>query len=305
MWIIANIVINIRYLYSAEGRGNGWNSEMVPVVSVETYVNSPVNYSEVVLGDDEVYRVTNTTLTNINGRPENVAMLNDYYGATWWYSIINADTQMGVNNLLQKFMGWRSFGFDNNPMYETFAGVKYYFSRRTEETNSNYDLLEQIEFNNEVWNVYENPNYFGMAYKRNKVKSDELWEAKESYEKFYEKIYELYVNGQEKIAVDYQRSRDKFVLNVTSDETEEVVILVPYHKNWKAYVDGSEVEIQKADMMYMSIIPGAGEHEIVLEYQAKEFRVGVMLAIFSMIVIIGGRFNLNGRRCEDDIKDIN
>jgi hypothetical protein len=79
---------------------------MIEFGKVKNYVDSPVNYSEIISGDKGVYRISNASLTNVNGRPENVAMLNNYNGTTWWFSIINyhilMEVKMGIKCWLNK-----------------------------------------------------------------------------------------------------------------------------------------------------------------------------------------------------------
>lgn len=284
--VLLNIIANILILYSDKIHGYGWKAEMISYQQVKSYVDSPVNYSKVLAKDNELYRIANTTLTNINGRPENVAMLNDYLGVTWWYSIINSDTQNYVNELLQYDIGWRSFGLGNNSTYETFSGVKYYLSRKSEAMKNDYVCMEEIEFNGELWNLYENPNYFGLAYKRDVDESNIMWETKVSYESYYKKIYNEFVSKQNEIQVIYDRGRDRFSCFIDTESKEEVVFLVPYHRNWKAYVDGIEVKPQKTDIAYISVIPGEGEHEILLKYESVENRVGWLICLLCLFTFM-------------------
>lgn len=97
--VLINIIFNIWLLYSDDLDGE-W--KMIAYDDVKKYIDSPENYSNVVSADEDLYRISTTSLTNINGRPENVAMINDYYGVTWWFSIINRYPQLYVDTLLQK-----------------------------------------------------------------------------------------------------------------------------------------------------------------------------------------------------------
>jgi hypothetical protein len=45
-----------------------------------------------------IYRISNDLLTGVNDRPQNIAMLNDYYGLTYWFSIVNQSTQDYVDD---------------------------------------------------------------------------------------------------------------------------------------------------------------------------------------------------------------
>lgn len=280
VFVTANIIVNIWLLYSFSAN---WKSEMIAYETVEEYIDSPLNNSTIVSNDESLFRISNDSLTNINGRPENVAMINDYYGTTWWFSIINADTQSFADMVAGEKLNWRSYGLYNNLIYEAFAGVKYYFSSGEVSVDEEYLLADAVEFNGSTWNVYENPYYFGMAYVRDSQGADTILSESESYEDYYEKLYDLYINEHETVDVTYSESKSTFTCTVNVDDNDEVIFLIPYNKNWKAYVDGEKAEIEKTDIMYISVSLEEGEHIIVLKYESIEMKVGLFLLLLSII----------------------
>ncbi|MCC8137156.1 MAG: YfhO family protein [Clostridiales bacterium] len=279
-----NIIVNLWLLYSGRSYSSNWKSEMIACEAAENYTSSPVNCSDIITEDDSLFRISNDSLTNINGRPETVAMINDYYGTTWWFSIINSNTQAYADMVAQKSLNWRSYGFYNNLIYEAFAGVKYYLSNNTETVSDEYVFLEEIEFNGDTWSVYENPYYFGMAYTRNEKEAEAIFREEETYEDYYRELYALYIDGQENIDVSYSRSENTFSCTVASEEDDELVLFIPYSKNWKAYVDDKEVETEKTDMMYISVSLEEGEHSIVLKYDPTEMKIGFLLFLLGIVL---------------------
>lgn len=158
-----NIIANMLFLNSEYGLN--WSSEFLTYDEVEKYIDSPVCYSDVLADDKGLYRISNDSLTGINGRPENVAMINDYCGLTFWFSLVNGNTQEMIDQLATKnWYNWRSYGLNNSPEYETMAGVKYYFQKDGEAIPLGYEKVEEVSFYGDRWKVYENTNALPLAY---------------------------------------------------------------------------------------------------------------------------------------------
>lgn len=274
-----NLIIGMWSLYTSVN--TNWQWDFISYEDSYRYIDSPVNYSEVIRADKDVYRIANSSLTNINGRPENIAMLNDYYGLTYWFSVVNQYTMQYANTLNEDNKSWRSYGFNNNSVYESFAGVKYYMTNNPQNMDDAYVLAEKLVFNDENWYLYENTRYFGMAYLRNYDDSMDAWNNRSDYEQYYSFLAESgygYVNG-----VNYDNIRNEFRCYAeASDGENELVVLLPYNGNWKAWVDGEKVNIGRADLSYLSIPLEEGNHEIVIRYTSYAVAVGIVLMIIGI-----------------------
>ena len=55
-------------------------------------------------------------------------------------------------------------------------------------------------------------------------------------------------------------------------------IAIPYQKGWKAWVNGKETKIVKANGMYMAIPLKAGGNGIILHYTIPGLKEGVMVS---------------------------
>lgn len=67
-------------------------------------------------------------------------------------------------------------------------------------------------------------------------------------------------------------------------QTEKDAIMVfgeMYYPDWKAYIDGKEVKIYKANNSFRAIEVPAGNHTIEMKYQSDEFRIGGIISIIS------------------------
>ena len=68
---------------------------------------------------------------------------------------------------------------------------------------------------------------------------------------------------------------------------EKVLCLtVPYENGWKAYVDGVETEILRANYAFMGLKLKAGHHEIVFQYTMPGIRLGALLFVLSLALLI-------------------
>lgn len=78
--------------------------------------------------------------------------------------------------------------------------------------------------------------------------------------------------------------------NITLKEKKILCFSIPYSTGWKAYVDGSETKIHRANGMYMAVFLEPGYHEIRLSYYTPGLKFGIIISavgITVMAVMIG------------------
>lgn len=61
---------------------------------------------------------------------------------------------------------------------------------------------------------------------------------------------------------------------------------IPYNSGWKAYVDGSEVQIQRANAGFMAVYLEEGNHHIELEYKPLWFYLGVICTAIGLMISV-------------------
>jgi hypothetical protein len=59
-----------------------------------------------------------------------------------------------------------------------------------------------------------------------------------------------------------------------------------YDKGWKAYIDGKEAEIIRANYILRGLMIPAGQHDIEFRFEPKSFGIGQTLATISSIIIL-------------------
>jgi hypothetical protein len=80
---------------------------------------------------------------------------------------------------------------------------------------------------------------------------------------------------------------------------------VYYKPCWKAYIDGQEVPILKADYLFRSILVPKGTHKIEFRYESKAFEQGktvsLALNIFIVIAVVGlGGLTIAGKKKSEE-----
>ena len=76
---------------------------------------------------------------------------------------------------------------------------------------------------------------------------------------------------------------------VSGDITAEdgwLFLSIPYSSEWKAYVDGEEAPIIKANVGFMAVRLDAGEHHVELVYRPLSFTIGVICTIVGFMAIL-------------------
>ena len=74
-------------------------------------------------------------------------------------------------------------------------------------------------------------------------------------------------------------------LTVTSDKVLSVNML--YNKGWKAYIDGAEAPVYKANGLFLGVPVSAGSHKRKLEFTPPYLKEGCIISAVSVVCLIG------------------
>lgn len=111
---------------------------------------------------------------------------------------------------------------------------------------------------------------------------------------------ENYVKLQECRSTDVQIHGNYVQGSVVTGTDRMLCIAIPYQKGWKAWVNGKETKIVKANGMYMAIPLKAGGNGILLHYTIPGLKEGAMVSgitVLSLGVLGGIRICQKKRRC--------
>jgi hypothetical protein len=81
---------------------------------------------------------------------------------------------------------------------------------------------------------------------------------------------------------------NKLVLEVNTPEAVFLFMSEAYYPGWKAYVDGSEEAILRANYLFRAIPVGPGSHRIEVVYEPLSFKVGLTVSLLTIFLLIAG-----------------
>lgn len=94
-----------------------------------------------------------------------------------------------------------------------------------------------------------------------------------------------YINSQDKFTINsYEDSKIKGEINSSSDKI--LFLSIPYDKGWKARRNGNYVQLKKGNIGFMYIDIKEGSNVIELEYTPPFLLEGLIISLFSLIVLL-------------------
>jgi uncharacterized membrane protein YfhO len=73
---------------------------------------------------------------------------------------------------------------------------------------------------------------------------------------------------------------------ISADQDKILVLSIPYQNGWTAYVDGEEMELTRANYMYMALPITAGEHTIELTFAIPGVKYALVITPVSVVLLI-------------------
>lgn len=91
--------------------------------------------------------------------------------------------------------------------------------------------------------------------------------------------------------VNFHEYKDSFSTNeITGDislkENKLLMLTIPYSEGWKAYVDGKEVEILRANTAFSGIMLSKGNHKVRLKYDTPWLKLGISVSIVGVGIFV-------------------
>ncbi len=287
--VCLNVIANILFVYS--GRGLNLANEFIAASDVSKYITTPATNSIAITNDNSLYRIDHDLYTDINGRPDNIAMLNGYNGLSYWFSIVNYNSQKYIDWTSGKNLSWRSFGLGTNAYTSALAGVKYYLSKDS-KVSEFYTLIERVKLGNETWNVYENSLYKGLVYECKKAYSYDP-AAYKSFEDYNKQLYaKTNAANISNINYDSNTSELTFTSNIAEDKSK-IIIAIPYNHSWNVKIDGENATTSPFNGMTIIEI-SAGSHLVQISYIPLARNIGIAVSLISIALLLS---TVYARRC--------
>jgi hypothetical protein len=99
-----------------------------------------------------------------------------------------------------------------------------------------------------------------------------------------------------------EKGPNRYALRAETGENAILFVSNPYLPYWKAFLDGKEVELLRADYALQAVALPPGEHEVSLEYRSAPYEKAraVTLAAVAFLVIGGSFARLRGARSKGE-----
>jgi hypothetical protein len=81
-------------------------------------------------------------------------------------------------------------------------------------------------------------------------------------------------------------SNHRIIFDYESEAPAIITISQTYYKNWRAFIDGKEYPILRANYAFQAIPVPAGKHKAVIEYYDKSFIYGLLCSYIGFIVVL-------------------
>ena len=92
---------------------------------------------------------------------------------------------------------------------------------------------------------------------------------------------------QLKATAKIQRYENKRVTIATSADNEGILVLADsYYPGWKAFVDGREEVIRRANLFFRAIPLPAGNHTVEFRYEPRSFTVGLAISVATLVALV-------------------
>ncbi len=200
------------------------------------------------------------------------------------------DTDLKTNNYRQRLIN--------------LLGIKYVLHKNdllTEKIEPDYITFPQksyeLVWQKKPWQIYENKNVFDRFY----LASD--FKVVKEKEKRIAKIYDENIDLRKTLILEekpniklgeitdsnikllvYEPNRVEF--EITTDENALFFISDNYFPGWRAFIDGKEVKIYKANYSFRAVPILKGEHKLVMNYYPYSFDVGIKVSLVALILFL-------------------
>lgn len=179
-------------------------------------------------------------------------------------------------------------------LHKIAPGTKYLLADNKTFPENIYKLIWQ----GGVWQIYENKEALPRFYLTGNyvVEQDKQEIANSIFNKNLDLrktlILEEKVNNfnfkEDKNAktslVNY--SPNKIVVKTESSEDNLLFLSDSFYPGWKAYIDGKEAKIYRADYAFRAVPVEKGSHEVVFNYYPKLFDLGIKISLITFFSII-------------------
>jgi hypothetical protein len=112
------------------------------------------------------------------------------------------------------------------------------------------------------------------------LEEEPRWPSQEPSQSF-EKVPQL-----EKVEL-ISESNNRLQLHVEARKSTILVLSDTYFPGWKAYVDGKETKVYRADYTFRAVPLSSGTHKVEFVYDPLSFKLGALITLFAAVGCLG------------------
>jgi hypothetical protein len=86
--------------------------------------------------------------------------------------------------------------------------------------------------------------------------------------------------------IDFVQDHGRARIRVDAIAADRLVVRETWDPGWQAFLDGKSVEIRAESGVFLSIQIPSGQHELILEYDPSEVRLGLAISTCSLLFLI-------------------
>ena len=250
----------------------------------------------------------------------NDSMLEGYYGISTYNSVLNKNLCEFAEKICPEFIAVGDPAYNDFNLiwkdvnFVSLLGVKYILSYEKIEDVPQYEYIYTA---GDVY-VYRNNETEGIGSFYSKViDCDSYLNMDESAKKTVLRDTLILQNVDEndsggmgieesRVSLEKPKKSSHVIGQVEAKQDGYIFVTIPFENGWKAYVDGSEVEILQADIGYSAIRIEEGCHDILFEYNTPLLKEGIIISLVGIVCFIGWSaylFRATKKKHEDNYVD--
>jgi uncharacterized membrane protein len=258
----------------------GWRPMEVPEQKLVENVFPKDDAIDYIKQDKEIYRIADFASQSPNVAAYYLLQnVNGYHSAKLrvYQDMLDATSQQSTSNV-------------SNPFMWNLLNVKYILAKQ------DMGIPPIYKSNTTGTQVYANPSYLPRAFFVDTLvlanskeilehlKNSDFNPATTAYIESKINLQNTLTDSLSKANVTkYKNEEINFDLNVSKEKF--LVISEVYYPDWKAFLDGKEIEIHKVNYFMRGVVVPEGKHKLELKFESGSFQLGKTLSLSSNLLL--------------------
>lgn len=227
-------------------------------------------------------------------------VMTSNFGLYWRLFDANGYEAITINDQERFFYFLRNKGLDIVSPLVSMLNIRYIIAKGP-IPSPRINLVKEIECgSNERVMVYENPSFLDRAFlvPSSVVIKDRRQILKRLLNPGFDPTKEVILEEEVKVAAQPQMLNggvkireyypNQLLIETVTDKDSFLFLSETFYPGWKAYIDGEEVKIYRANYLFRAVWLESGRHRVEFIYQPLSFKVGIWASITVLGLLIIG-----------------